>query len=475
MNLQGIIQNLPEVQGPTEKKLSFNVKAKWTLVILITFFVLSTISLYGMSAAGLERFKQIEVILGASFGSIISLGIGPIVMASIVLQLLVGSKILDIDTSTTEGKKYFQGLQKLMVFFFILFESVVYVLMGGIQADPTMRGSTIIVITQLCVGGLAILFMDEISTKWGFGSGVSLFIAAGVSKTIFTALFQFLNTQGQIEPTGKILVLITSLIAGNTTGAILAAVAITITILIFIGIIWAQALKIEIPLSFDRLRGYGIKWPLAFFYTSVIPVILVAALAANIQLGASLIENVAMPCLDENSDGVCSTGAKIASKFVFLGRFNNGQPVSGFSLWINPVDIVTNLITGSFKSIMLLQVFIHILFYMLLSTVFAVFWMKTSGMDAQSQAKNIMSSGLTIPGFRKDQRILESVLSRYIMPLTIMGGAAIGLIASLSNVLGAIVGGTSILLVTMIMYQFYQNIAQQHAMDMHPALKKMIK
>lgn len=472
MALQDILKNLPEIQGPTEKKLSFSVKAKWTIIILITFFVLSTISLYGMSATGLERFRQLEAILGASFGSIISLGIGPIVMASIVLQLLVGSKILDIDTATKEGKRYFQGLQKLMVFFFIIFESTIYVLMGGIQAVPGFKA---IVILQLCVGGIAILFMDEISTKWGFGSGVSLFIAAGVSKTVFTSLFQFLNAQGQIDPSGRVLVLITSLISGNTTGALLAAVAITVTILIFIGIIWAQALKVEIPLSFDRLRGYGIKWPLAFFYTSVIPVILVAALAANIQLGASLVENVAAPCLDDNVDTICGTGAKIASKFVFLGRFNNGQPVSGLSFWINHIDLTTNIITGSFQWLMLLRVLVHVLYYVSLSTLFAVFWMKTSGMDAQSQAKNIMSSGLTIPGFRKDERILESVLNRYILPLTIMGGAAIGLIASLSNVLGAIVGGTSILLVSMIMYQFYQNIAQQHAMDMHPALKKIIK
>ena len=124
---------------------------------------------------------------------------------------------------------------------------------------------------------------------------------------------------------------------------------------------------------------------------------------------------------------------------------------------------------------MIFQVLGHVLFYVSFSVLFAVFWVKTSGMDTQSQARNIMQSGFTIPGFRKDQRILESVLDRYILPLTIMCGIAIGLVASLSDVVGTIVAGTSILLVTMIIYQFYQNIAQQHAMDMFPALKKIIK
>jgi preprotein translocase subunit SecY len=92
-------------------------------------------------------------------------------------------------------------------------------------------------------------------------------------------------------------------------------------------------------------------------------------------------------------------------------------------------------------------------------------------MDAASQAKNIMSSGLNMPGFRRDERVLEAILKRYITPLTVMGGAAIGLLASAANLLGALVGGTAILLAVMILYQFYQNIAQQHAVDMHPSLK----
>ena len=454
MDLKAILRNLPEVEGPLEKKLSFGVKAKLTIIVLVLFFVLANIPLYGLSANALSRFDNLAVILGTDFGSIISLGIGPIVMASIILQLLVGAKILDIDTTSPDGKKFFQGLQKLLVFFFIIFESSVYVLMKGLEAYPNY---TFVVILQLCLGGLTILFMDEITHKWGFGSGVSLFIAAGVSWRIFTALFQFISTQGTIEPSGKLLVFITSIIAGNMTGAIIAAASVIITILIFLGVVWMQSLKIEIPLSYDRIRGYAIKWPLAFFYTSVIPVILVSAMAANLQLAAGLVE-------------------KWVGHATFLGSFSSsGVPTSGLAYWIGSTDLLSAFITKSFTADMILQLICHIIFYMSLSIIFSIFCVKTSGMDAQSQAKNIMASGLTIPGFRKDQRILESVLERYIMPLTIMGAGTIGFIAALTNAVGAIVAGTSILLVIMIMYQFYESIAKQHSVDMHPALKKIIK
>ena len=85
-----------------------------------------------------------------------------------------------------------------------------------------------------------------------------------------------------------------------------------------------------------------------------------------------------------------------------------------------------------------------------------------------------MASGLQVSGFRQDERVLESILDRYIMPLTVMGGAAVGLLASLTDLFGALVSGTAMLLVIMIMFQFYQNIAKQHEVDMHPAVRKFM-
>jgi len=448
MGLKDLLHNLPEVKSPEEKKVAFNTKLKWTLMILVGFFLLANIPLYGLADNALSRFEYLAILFGTSFGSIISLGIGPIVMSSIILQLLVGAQILNIDTKSEDGKKFFQSLQKLLAFAFVIFEAMVYVLMKGLQAEPGFTG---LVIFQLCLGGFLIIFMDEVVQKWGFGSGVSLFIAAGIGWRLFSQLFQFLGPEGNLTATGKVLALVSGLIAGDMTGVSLALFSILVTIGLFLAVVWAQSLKVEVPLSFDRVRGYGIKWPLQFFYAGVIPVILVSALAANLQLFASLLENWLGP--------------------TFLGSFSNGVPISGLAFWIHSTPLLETLITGSFRLVYLLQGLGHILFYVVFSVLFAFFWVNTSGQDAGSQAKNIMSSGLSIPGFRKDERVLESILKRYVKPLTIMGGAAIGLLASAANLLGAMVGGTAILLAIMILYQLYQNIAQQHALDMNPALR----
>ncbi len=460
MDLKKIFNLIPEVQKPEEKKLGFNIKLKWTLIVLGAFFILANIPLFGLSNNALEQFKYLAIILGTDFGSIISLGIGPIVMGSIILQLLSGSGILNIDTNTPEGRKFFQGIQKLLVFFFILFEAIVYVAMKGLEAMPGLAG---VVIFQLILGGLAIFYMNELCEKWGFGSGVSLFIGAGVSWRLFTSAFQFINQQGKnclldfnnTPCAGKVFVLIQSIINKYPVEIMSALATILATAVIFLIVVWAQSLKVEIPLSFGRLRGYGIKWPLLFFYASVIPVILTAALMANIQLFGGMIENW-------------------VGHATFLGHFINGQAVSGLAFWMGSTNLLDLAVRGGFMWKFLLQGLTHIIFFAGLCTLFSVFWVKTSGMDAKAQAKKIASSGLQVTGFRQDIRILESILDRYIMPLTVMGGAAIGLLAAFTDLLGALVSGTAMLLVIMIFHQFYQNIAQQHMTDMNPGMRKFM-
>jgi preprotein translocase subunit SecY len=399
--------------------------------------------------------------LGASFGSIISLGIGPIVTASIVMQLLVGAGILNLDLTQKAGKIKFQAMQKIAVIFFIVFEAAVYVLMGGLAPDPALAGTfkyllmQIALIAQLFVGGYLIVLMDEVVAKWGFGSGISLFIVAGVASQIFVRAFNPLpSPQNPDVPIGAIPYLFKALATSDSTGATLAISGIVFTILVFLIAVYVQAMKIEIPLSFGRVRGFGMRWPLRFIYTSNIPVILISALMANIQLWARLLQNAGHP---------------------ILGTFAGNAPSTGFIKWIFSPDLVSSLITGSATWTMAGQALVYIGFMIFGSILFSVLWVKTANMDAASQAKQILSSGLQIPGFRRDPRVLESILNRYIPALTVMGAAVVGLLAALADLGGALSRGTGILLSVMIMYKMYEDIAKQHAFEMHPALRKIIE
>jgi preprotein translocase subunit SecY len=458
MGIKDILLNLPEVAAPTERKLPFNEKLKWTGIILLLFFALGLIPLYGLGSNSLAQFQVLSILLGAEFGSIISLGIGPIVTASILLQLLNGSGIFKFDLTTPEGKRLFQGVQKALVVVFILFEAMVYVFSGGLSPDA--GGSRMSLIFQLFIGGLLILFMDEVVSKWGFGSGVSLFIAAGVSKEMMIRLLSPLDSSGGfffnsgMAPVGKLLDVIYSFLQGNFTQAAASLLVIGTTIAVFIMAVYAQSMKVELPLSFGRIRGHGIRWPLSFIYTSNIPVILTAALLANVQLWVRLLNNRGITFLGT----LTSSGSK------------------GFVSFIQPVNIVNNIANGTLNwANVMPRIIIFTLFMVGGSILFSIFWVKTAGMDARSQAKQIMSSGLQIPGFRRDERVVESLLDRYIPALTVMGAIAVGILAAFADVMGALTSGTGLLLTVMIVYKLYEEIAQQHAVDMTPMLRKFIQ
>lgn len=459
----------PEIKSPTEKKLGFKEKLKWTLLVIVLFYVLGLIPLFGLGNNALEQFEMVSIILGAEFGSIMSLGIGPIVTASIILQLLNGSGILKFDMTTSEGKRNFEGFQKAATLFFIIFEAIVYVFMGGLAPgsfyDPATNaflsqsapgvialGASALafvkfgLIFQLFLGGIIVMLMDELTTKWGFGSGVSLFIAAGVSKSVMIQAFNPLPSPTNPGiASGAIPALFQSLAAGDPTTAILMLSAVLGTIFVFMISVYAQSMKVEIPLSMGRVRGHTIRWPLQFLYTSVIPVILIGALMANIQLWTRL--------------------------------FGGERASLAISPWVTGPNIIGTIIQQ--KTILIgvipyLQALVYLLILMGGSVVFGIFWVQTAGLDARSQAKQMMSSGLQIPGFRKDQRILERLLDRYIGPLTVMGSLGIGFLAGIADLMGALSRGTGILLTVMIVYKLYEDIARQHLYDMNPLMRKFM-
>src|SRR3989344_2652576 len=234
--------------------------------------------------------------------------------------------------------------------------------------------------------------------------------------------------------------------------------AVISTILVFGIAVYAQAMKVEIPLSFGMVRGHGIRWPLSFIYTSNIPVILVAALIANMQLWGRLLQNAGFP---------------------LLGTFSasTGLPISGFVYWLQGPSIIQSIIQQHTLLIGLapyLQALVYILFFVIGSVIFSIFWVQTAGMDAKTQAQQMISSGLQIPGFRKDERVLERLLNRYIWPLTVMGAVTVGFLASMADLTGALTSGTGLLLTVMIVYKLYEDIARQHMMDMNPMLRKFM-
>jgi preprotein translocase subunit SecY len=142
-------------------------------------------------------------------------------------------------------------------------------------------------------------------------------------------------------------------------------------------------------------------------------------------------------------------------------------------MWISPTNIVQNILIGTFSWNLLLHALVYVIFLMSGACLFSWFWVQTSGQDAGTIAKQIMASGLSIPGFRKDPRMLEFLLNRYIRPLTIMGALTVGFLAALADLTGAFGGGTGILLTVMIVYRMFEDLSKNHTEEMMPLMQKV--
>uniref|UniRef100_A0A673NH91 Protein transport protein Sec61 subunit alpha-like 1 n=1 Tax=Sinocyclocheilus rhinocerous TaxID=307959 RepID=A0A673NH91_9TELE len=201
---------LPEIQKP-ERRIQFREKVLWTAITLFIFLVCCQIPLFGiMSSDSADPFYWMRVILASNRGTLMELGISPIVTSGLIMQLLAGAKIIEVG-DTPKDRALFNGAQKLFGMIITIGQSIVYV-MTGMYGDPSEMGAGIclLIIIQLFVAGLIVLLLDELLQKgYGLGSGISLFIATNICETIVWKAFSptTVNTGRGTEFEGAIIAL----------------------------------------------------------------------------------------------------------------------------------------------------------------------------------------------------------------------------------------------------------------------------
>ena len=494
--LKPIVERWPAVSKP-EGHVNFRNKILWTAVCLVLYYILSNIMIYGLSGQVIDLFAGYRFIMAGASGSIMHLGIGPIVTASIILQLFVGAKIINLDLKKKEDKAIYQGTQKVLVIVMILVEAIPQVY-GYLSPSSTLTnmvggtGANAIIISQIFMGALLVFFMDELISKWGIGSGISLFIAAGVSQSLFTGLFNWLPVGGGAlslsnPPAGVIpgtYYLATHMSLGDIVGGGYqtifidhpnSIVALIGTLVIFFIVVYAESARIELPLAHGNVRGARGRYPIRLIYASNIPVILMSALLANINMFAFLFYT------NSSLSRIPFIGHQWWVGVYNMASSNPSAPLSGgawyvhtqngLSTWLMP--ILQGGYAGHAAWQYALKIIVYVAVMIIGSILFAKFWIETTDMGASAVAKQIQESGMQIPGFRRDPRIMRLVLERYIPVVTVIGGAAVGALAAFADALGTIgnASGTGVLLTVGIMIQFYEQIAKEQAMEMHPVLR----
>lgn len=455
---------MPEVKRP-ERRVPFNTKLLWTGLALIIYLIMSEIPLYGIAPrAESEALFTMRVVFASKYGTLMELGIGPIVTAGLIIQLLAGSGLIEVDFSNPEDRALFTAASKALSILMTVFQASMYIVSGAYgKVDFT---ASILILLQLIASGLVIMLLDEMVQKWGIGSGISLFIVAGISQRIWWSSFSMLPV-GDGKRLGAIPAFFEAILRRepvwgwfHRTRGFPDMVGFLTTLLLFLALIFMEGMRVELPISHARYRGFRGRMPLKLIYVSNIPVILAYTLFSNIQI---ISQTIWQRWNMNNSNTLLN----------LLGMFNmtnrGPMPVGGLVYYITFQGRLDAVYREPLRAIVYAAIVVAI------CVLFSKLWIEVGGMGPESVAEQLIRSGMQIPGFRRSRRPIERLLERYIPTISILGGLIIGLISAIAQFLGVFSTGTGVLLCVSILYQYYQAIVQEQIEELYPFLREALR
>ena len=453
---------VPQVPKP-KKKLSLQTKLTWTCGALVIYLVMGQTPLFGATAPEFDFLAFARVIFASQQGSLVELGIGPIVTGGLLMPLLRGSDILKFDFKNPAERGVFQTATKLVTYIVIVAESAVY---GVAVYGPNISEPTVmyILIAQLMGASVIVMFLDELIQKgWGLGSGISIFIAAGVAQQILWSIFSPLPAGdggsigifpyiGQMAQYGDIA---DSLFRSNQLPSIFG-LALTAGILLIL--VYTQGMKVEIPIVSTKYRGFAATYPIKMMYVSNIPVILASALTANAVFLGQMFWAQFNP--------------RNANEFLnILGQFDPtspSSPIGGLIYYITPPRGLDALALDPTRGVL------YVLFMIGIVVVFGKLWVELGGLSSKKAAQNLLDADVQVPGFRRSNKPIESLLNRYIPSVTLLGSMILGLIAGVSDVLGVFGTGIGVLLTVDILINYYNQLVKEQVEVVMPRLGALL-
>jgi preprotein translocase subunit SecY len=453
---------LPQVPKP-KKKLTLQKRLLWCGGILLIYMIMGQTPLFGASVPEFDFLAFARVIFASQQGTLVELGIGPIVTAGLLMQLLRGSDILKFDFKKPEERGIFQTATKMVTYIVIVAESAVYgiAVYGPGISDPNVL---YILIGQLMGASIIIMFLDETIQKgWGLGSGISLFIMAGVAQQILWSIFSPLPAGDGLRI--GVIPFVAESVSTGMLGDIFfrynqlpSIFGLLITAGVLLILVYTQGMKVEIPIVSTKYRGFSAVYPIKLMYVSNIPVILASALTANaVFIGQMLWANV--------------NPANNNAFMNFLVQFDPtspSTPIGGLVYYITPPRGLDLVALDPMRAVG------YVIFMIAIVVVFGKLWVELGGLSPKSAAKNLLDADVQVPGFRRSNQPIEVLLNRYIPSVTLIGSGILGLLAGVSDILGVFGSGIGILLMVDILINYYNQLVKEQVEVVMPRLGALL-
>ena len=450
-----LIPTVPSPPHPIKKQ----EKLIWTGMVLFIFLICSQIPLYGVyKSEGADPLHWMRVILASNRGSLMELGTSPIFTSSMILQVLSGLRIIEVDRSVKEDRQLYKLFVKAFAILIAFGEAIAYVY-GGMYGEVSLIGklNCFLLIAQLVTAGILVIILDEVLEKgYGIGSGVSLFIVTNICENIlWKALSPFtVSNDNGVEYEGAIIATVHFLTTRkNKVEAIYRSFyrkrvpnlsSLISTFIFFIIIIYLQGIRKEIKINSRHVPGHYYTQPIKLFYCSNTPIILESALISNLHLISQVLfrryQNFFL--------------IKLLGKWE-LGKDGEYYPIGGLSYYIYPPKDFNAFIKDPIQSLL------YTLFMICACGFFAKTWTDISGNSARDLAKQLKDNQFFLEGIRENEESIYSQLNRFIPTAATLGGMCIGAIQVFADISGCIGSGTGILISVNFIYDFFEDAKEE--------------
>jgi protein transport protein SEC61 subunit alpha len=451
-----------KVKNPP-KKIKYENRVKYTIIVLMVFLLFQQVPLFGLD----KQLKQDQMnwmrqMMASHKGTLMELGISPIITTQMVIQLVTGAKLIEVNRNLREDRAVEKAATKFFSLLLTFGQAFVYVWSGNYgpwQELGLFKASAIIL--QLFIAGVLIILLDEMLNK-GYGitqGGISLFIAVGIAENVMWRSFSpiTMNTGRGAEFEGAVVNMVHLLLTRSNTWSALKEgflrsnlpnmLQVIATLVVFLVAVYLHKFDVSLPLHTTKMRGMERPYKIKLFGSNM-PVILQAALVQNVHFISQL--------LYSRFEG--NPLIRLFGRWAIDERTGQYLPQGGFAYYLHAPDSLSDVAEDPLHAIL------HVIFVVGSCAMFAMTYVEISGNSPREVAQNLKDSGLTIGGYPNESNY--AVLDRYMKTAAALGGGVIGLLTIVADLMGALGSGTGILLAVQIVSNIYEELSQRYPQDM---------
>lgn len=407
-----------------------------------------------------DPISFLRPVFAAERGTLLELGVFPIISSGLVFQLLAGLKWLKVNLALKTDRTLFQSSQKLFAIFQYVLLTNVLLATGYFGYNLSLTQGVLINLQLVGAGTFVTLIAEVLDKGYGFGSGALTFVTVNIAanfvgdllgiNTIKTsrgaesqgALINFVNNVRNKPFTNAIWDSFTRVNLPNLAHAYVALVILLIAV-------YLQNFRIDLPIRSNRVRSVTNVYPIRLLYTGALPLLYSYVVLFYLNIIGYTIVNLGF------RNNAAHPVVKLLGHYTaspFSGAFSVESP--SVLYFLSPSANLYQSITAPLKTLSFALVII------LTSAFFANIWCMISGSAPRDIAASFKEQGISLAG-RRDISISKE-LSRVIPIAAVSGATCLSLLAVGGELFGLGGKGAGVVVAVATAFSFLELIATEY-------------